>query len=59
MLQKQASQQYAYPWALVSPELSSDAGYKGFLAWMPCCANEAVLPGDLRCCTRVVLYHAV
>lgn len=42
---------------LVSPELSSDAGYKGFLAWMPCCVN--VLPGDLRCCTRVVLYHAV
>lgn len=44
---------------LVRLELSSDAGCKGFLAWMPHCANEAVLPGDLRCSTHVVLYHAV
>lgn len=44
---------------LVSLELSSDAGYKVFLAWMTCCASEAVLPGDLRCCTHVVLCHTV
>lgn len=59
VLQKQAGQQYAYASALLSLELSSGAGCKGFLVWMPCCANEAVLPGDLRCCTHVVLYHAV
>lgn len=44
---------------LVSLELSREAGGKGFLAWMSCCECESVLPGDLRCCTLVVLYHAV
>lgn len=44
---------------LVSPELSDDAGCKGILVWVPCCANEAVLPGGLRCCIRVVLFHGL
>lgn len=44
---------------LVSLELSGDAGYQVFLAWTLCCASEAVLPGDLRCCTHVVLCHTV
>lgn len=44
---------------LVSPELSRDARCKGFLVQMSCCANEAVLPGDLRYCTHIVVYHAV
>lgn len=42
---------------LMSPKLSHGASCKGFLAWMPQSANESVLPGDLRCCIHIELYH--